>query len=115
MRGLGPCAALWYDRARYLWQLGDGAGAEAAEREAKRVPPAGARDHYLLATTYVRGGGEGRAKAIAELTEATGTRHRRQAPRRDRLSPRYPARGRQLVRPLGHELYLRDVVGVVRS
>ena len=34
---------------------------------------------------------------------------------RDRLSPAHAAAGRQLVRPLGHELHLRHLVGAVRA
>ncbi len=54
--GLGPSAAVWQARADCLRQLGDGAGARAAEGKARSIPPASARDHYLLATAYVQHG-----------------------------------------------------------
>jgi serine/threonine protein kinase/Flp pilus assembly protein TadD len=66
--GLAHSPALWLDRASYLRQLGDEAGAAAAVAQAGRLRPANARDHYLLATAYARSAGkDGRARAIAEL------------------------------------------------
>jgi tetratricopeptide (TPR) repeat protein len=66
--GLAPCRALWEDRAAYRAALGDAAGAEADRAEAARTPPAGARDHYLLAMTYARRRQFGRA--LGQLEEA---------------------------------------------
>jgi serine/threonine protein kinase/Flp pilus assembly protein TadD len=60
--------ALWLDRAAYLEQLGDKEGALAAQDNAKRIPPASARDHYLLATAHARSRNYG--KAIDELNVA---------------------------------------------
>src|SRR5262249_10392208 len=51
---LPPSPALWLDRAAYLEQSGDLAGARAAQDTAHRTPPASARDHYLLATAHSR-------------------------------------------------------------
>jgi serine/threonine protein kinase/tetratricopeptide (TPR) repeat protein len=68
LRGLPPSPALWQDRALYREQLGDHRGARQARRRAQSLPPAGARDHYLLATTYA-----GRLQyglAVAELNKA---------------------------------------------
>jgi tetratricopeptide (TPR) repeat protein len=60
--------ALMLDRATYLDQLGDAAGAEAARTVAQRTAPASARDHYLLATTHARA--RRYADAVAELDES---------------------------------------------
>jgi serine/threonine protein kinase/Flp pilus assembly protein TadD len=65
---LQPSPALWLDRASYLEQLGDKVGAEAAQETARSIPPAGARDHYLLATAHARG--RKYDAAIAELDQA---------------------------------------------
>jgi serine/threonine protein kinase/Flp pilus assembly protein TadD len=65
---LPPSPALWLDRADYLGRLGDQAGASKARETAQRIPPASARDHYLLATTHARA--RRYAEAIAELTES---------------------------------------------
>jgi tetratricopeptide (TPR) repeat protein len=66
--GLTPSRALWEDRATYLDQRGDKAGAEAARGKARLCPSASARDHYALATTLARSGRY--AEAIAELNQA---------------------------------------------
>jgi serine/threonine protein kinase/tetratricopeptide (TPR) repeat protein len=68
VRGVAPSPALYADRAFYREQLGDWNGAREVRARAEALPPAGARDHYLLATTYA-------AKfryneAIAELNRA---------------------------------------------
>jgi serine/threonine protein kinase/tetratricopeptide (TPR) repeat protein len=77
VRGLPPSPALWSERARYLVRRGDAAGARAAEERARTLPPASARDHYLLATTLIAapadtGGGAAEVyrKALAHLDEA---------------------------------------------
>jgi serine/threonine protein kinase/tetratricopeptide (TPR) repeat protein len=68
--GLPPSRAVRAARADYLEALGDSAAA-TARAEAEVTPPAGAQDHYLLATTYARAGGKERLmKAVAELNEA---------------------------------------------
>ncbi len=68
--GLPASRAIRAARADYLEALGD-AGAARAREEAEATPPAGAQDHYLLATTYARQGGKaGLARAVAELDEA---------------------------------------------
>jgi serine/threonine protein kinase/tetratricopeptide (TPR) repeat protein len=68
IQGLAPSSALWRDRADYRKQLGDEAGARAAWKRAEALPPVGARDHYLLATTY--SGKLQHAAAVAELNRA---------------------------------------------
>jgi tetratricopeptide (TPR) repeat protein len=71
VRGLEPSKALCRDRADYLSQLGEAERARSARAEAERLRPAGPRDHYLLATAYVRKGGpESYALAMRELNEA---------------------------------------------
>jgi serine/threonine protein kinase/Tfp pilus assembly protein PilF len=65
---LPPCRALGEERAAHLAALGDEAGAAAARAEANRTPPAGARDHYLLAMTFARQRQPGRA--LRHLDEA---------------------------------------------
>jgi serine/threonine protein kinase/tetratricopeptide (TPR) repeat protein len=65
---LPPSRALWEDRARYLEQLGNVAESRSAREQAKGIRPASARDHYLLATTYARGGRY--AEAVGELDQA---------------------------------------------
>jgi serine/threonine protein kinase/Tfp pilus assembly protein PilF len=72
--GLPPSPALWADRASYLEQLDDSAGARRAHRRSEQLPPIGARDHYLLATTYA-GRGDYR-RAVAELNQALQTNPR---------------------------------------
>jgi serine/threonine protein kinase/Flp pilus assembly protein TadD len=67
--GLPPSRAVWEDRARYLARLGREDEARAARAESAAVPPARARDHYLLATAYARDGRD--ADAVAELDRAT--------------------------------------------
>ena len=56
VEGLSPSRALEEDKARYLEQLGDRTGAAGARRRAGRLPPAGARDRYLLGTAHARAG-----------------------------------------------------------
>src|SRR5262249_28658802 len=56
IEGLSPSRALIEDRAQYLEKLGDTAGATASREKARGLSPAGARDHYLLATVYSRAG-----------------------------------------------------------
>jgi serine/threonine protein kinase/tetratricopeptide (TPR) repeat protein len=68
VRGLSPSAALWSDRALYLQGLGNQAGARAAQRRARALPPVSARDHYLLALTH--SGARRYAEAVAELNRA---------------------------------------------
>ncbi|HXG12097.1 MAG TPA: serine/threonine-protein kinase [Gemmataceae bacterium] len=66
--GLAPSRAVWEDRAFYLEQLGESAEARAARAAARRLEPATARDHYLLATSYAR---EGRyVEAVEQLDQA---------------------------------------------
>jgi serine/threonine protein kinase/Flp pilus assembly protein TadD len=68
VRDLPPSPVLALDRAGYLEGLGRGDEARAARDEAARVPPASARDHYLLALGHAR---ERRyAEAVAELDRA---------------------------------------------
>jgi signal transduction histidine kinase/Tfp pilus assembly protein PilF len=68
IQGLAPSSALWQDRADYRKQLGDEAGTRAARKRAEGLPPVGAPDHYLLATTYA--GKLQYAAAVAELNKA---------------------------------------------
>ena len=65
-----PTPALWLDRAGYLVKLGRDAEAAAAKGRAESLPPATARDYYLLATSLMRNGGAAQAKAVAALDEA---------------------------------------------
>jgi serine/threonine protein kinase/Tfp pilus assembly protein PilF len=78
--GLEPSPALAEARAACLARLGDAAGADRAREEARRRQPTSARDHYLLAISYVRnapGDPAACTRAVAELEEAV------------RLSPRH--------------------------
>jgi serine/threonine protein kinase/Flp pilus assembly protein TadD len=68
IEGLAPSAALCEDRAIYLDELGDKAGAAAARKKAAGLKPASARDHYLLATSYARA--KQFALAVTQLDEA---------------------------------------------
>jgi serine/threonine protein kinase/Tfp pilus assembly protein PilF len=71
--GLPPSPALAWARADYLTRLGDSDGAERARDEARRLPSASARDHYLLAVSYVRNSANepgAHARAVRELEEA---------------------------------------------
>jgi serine/threonine protein kinase/tetratricopeptide (TPR) repeat protein len=73
IEGLGPSPALLLDRAYYLDQLGEAERAEQVRTAAGQVQPHSARDHYLLATTYIRNydHAEGAStRALAELDEA---------------------------------------------
>jgi serine/threonine protein kinase/Tfp pilus assembly protein PilF len=74
VRDLEPSPALAEARAFYLAQLGDAAGAARAREAAGRRPPTTARDHYLLALSYVRDAADderaGYTRAIRELEEA---------------------------------------------
>jgi tetratricopeptide (TPR) repeat protein len=65
---LGPCRALWEDRARYREQCGDKEEAEAARARAAEIRLATAQEHYLLAQSYSRARRYG--EAISELDEA---------------------------------------------
>jgi serine/threonine protein kinase/tetratricopeptide (TPR) repeat protein len=68
--GLSPSRAVRSARADYLEQLGD-TGARRARDEAEATAPAGASDHYLLATAQAgRGGRAGLVRAVAELNRA---------------------------------------------
>ncbi len=67
---LPPTAALWEDRAYFLDKLGRADDAAAARARARAIPPATARDHYLLATTRIRTEGPASAAAIAALDRA---------------------------------------------
>src|SRR5262249_27364572 len=65
---LTPSRALYLDRAHYLEQLGEAESANQIRQRAALIQPAGARDHYLLATTYARQGNtDGYARALSEL------------------------------------------------
>jgi tetratricopeptide (TPR) repeat protein len=71
IQDLAPSPALWQDRAGYLSLLGEETAARAAQAEAKQIRPSSARDHYLLAATYIRqGSATGYKQGITELTEA---------------------------------------------
>jgi serine/threonine protein kinase/Flp pilus assembly protein TadD len=71
IEGLSPSPALLKDRASYLELLGDSGAAREALALALNTPPASASDHYLLATSYIREGGNANEKrALAELDEA---------------------------------------------
>jgi tetratricopeptide (TPR) repeat protein len=79
VRGLAPSPALWSERARYLAARGDTAGARAAGEKARTLPPASARDYYLLATALIAApatpdtgarAGDVYRKALAHLDEA---------------------------------------------
>ncbi len=65
---LSPSRALWEDRALYLEQLHDMAGAKAARERARQLRPVSARDHYLLALVYTRN--LRYAEAVEELDQA---------------------------------------------
>jgi tetratricopeptide (TPR) repeat protein len=66
--GLPSSRALGEDRARYLGRLGRADEARTAREAAEYVPPASARDHYLLAAARARDGQD--AEAVAELDRA---------------------------------------------
>jgi tetratricopeptide (TPR) repeat protein len=69
--GLPPSAAVWQAKRDYLKQLGDETAARAADERARAIPPASARDHYLLARAHLqRGGPDGHRQAIQELDQA---------------------------------------------
>jgi serine/threonine protein kinase/tetratricopeptide (TPR) repeat protein len=68
IEALAPSQALYEDRALYLRQLGDEAGASAARTQAQQLRPTSASDHYLLATTYARN--RRYAEAVEELEHA---------------------------------------------
>jgi serine/threonine protein kinase/Tfp pilus assembly protein PilF len=71
VRDLQPLRALAEARAGYLARLGDAAGAARARETAEHTPPHSARDHYLLAISYVHNDGpDAKARAIRELEEA---------------------------------------------
>ncbi len=72
---LRPSRALWEDRAFYHERLGETARAAEARAHAAELAPASARDHYLLASAWVRNCKPGEqtqahSRAIAELTTA---------------------------------------------
>jgi tetratricopeptide (TPR) repeat protein len=54
--GLAPSRALFQERARFLALIGKHEEAELAQQQAERTPAGSARDHYLLATAYIRQG-----------------------------------------------------------
>ena len=63
--------ALLRDRAHYLTLLGDTDAARLMEEKARSLQPATPRDHYLLATAYVRqGGADAYLLALRELDAA---------------------------------------------
>jgi len=66
--GLEPSAALFEERASYLDELGDRAGADAARTRARKIPPRSARDHYLRAVSCIRKGQF--AEAVPEFKQA---------------------------------------------
>ncbi len=68
--GVPPTPALWEDRADFLGQLGKTEEAAAARDRARKLPPATARDFYLLACTHVRRDGPTSADAYAALQQA---------------------------------------------
>ncbi len=68
IRGVSASRALAEDRAFYLEQLGDAAGAKAARAAAANIQPEGPRSHYLLATAFARNGRY--ADAVTELNQA---------------------------------------------
>lgn len=68
--GLAPTAALYEDRGFYLGKLGRAREAEAAIAKARATPPSTARDHYLLATTFIRSEGPASPAALAALDKA---------------------------------------------
>jgi serine/threonine protein kinase/Tfp pilus assembly protein PilF len=73
LQGLAPSPALAWARADYLARLGDEGGAERAREAAAQLQPASARDHYLLAVSYVRNSAneaDAHARAVKELEEA---------------------------------------------
>jgi serine/threonine protein kinase/Flp pilus assembly protein TadD len=65
---LDPSPVLALDRAGYLEALGRADEAAAARAEATRIPPASARDHYLLALGHTRA--RRYAEAVTELDRA---------------------------------------------
>jgi serine/threonine protein kinase/tetratricopeptide (TPR) repeat protein len=67
--GLGASKALWMDRASYWSQLGEKEKAQKAQTTAAMLRAESAREHYLLAISYSRRGGDGYRRAIAELNE----------------------------------------------
>jgi tetratricopeptide (TPR) repeat protein len=67
---LRPSSALWQDRAYYLTQLGEKEAAQSAQKKAESVKPVSARDHYLLAITYMRNGLDNLDTALEELDRA---------------------------------------------
>jgi tetratricopeptide (TPR) repeat protein len=68
IEGLPPSRALAEDRALYLEKLGNASEAAAARDTGRKLQPAGARDHYLLATACARAGRY--EDAVAELDRA---------------------------------------------
>lgn len=62
---------LWHDRALYLRMKGDEAAADFARAQTAKFAPIHARDHYLLATSLIRGGEPNeRPRAIDALNRA---------------------------------------------
>jgi serine/threonine protein kinase/Flp pilus assembly protein TadD len=68
LRDLRPSPVLAQDRAGYLEALGRADEAAAARAEAVHIPPASARDHYLLALGHTRA--RRYAEAVGELDRA---------------------------------------------
>ena len=71
IRDLPPSAAVFRARAALLRQMGESEQAAEADRHANELPPATARDFYLLATTHLQAGDPDRfTRAIQELRQA---------------------------------------------
>jgi tetratricopeptide (TPR) repeat protein len=68
LRDLPPSPAVFRDRAVYLEALGRGDEAREAREAAAHTPPAGARDHYLLALGYNQDGRY--VESVGELNRA---------------------------------------------
>jgi serine/threonine protein kinase/lipoprotein NlpI len=66
--GLPKSRALLEERAYFQERLGDVKAAAKARRQARSLPAADARDHYLLAATYAGGGRY--TEAVTELNQA---------------------------------------------
>jgi tetratricopeptide (TPR) repeat protein len=67
-----PLRALWEDRALYLDRLGEAGPAQAARARTADIPPATARDHYLLAISFARKGRYAAETAFARVLAQQG-------------------------------------------